>query len=280
MSGTLYLVGTPIGNLEDITFRAVRILREAALVLCEDTRQSRKLLDRYGIQSATLSYHEHNEAERTPELIARLLGGATLALVSDAGMPLVSDPGYRLVSAAIENGIKVVPVPGPSAILAALTASGLAADAFYFGGFLPARAGARRRALAALRDLPATMVFYEAPHRILEALEDIERVLGARQIAVARELTKIHEEFVRGTAAEVRGSLAARGSIKGEITVVIARATERPADDTPLEEAVAAAERDGRGRMDAIKAVARRRGLSKREVYDAVQAARLKPSGG
>ena len=170
MPGLLYVVATPIGNLEDITYRAVRVLGEADLIACEDTRQTRKLLDHYGIQKPAISYHEHNETERAAELTARLLAGAVIALVSDAGMPLVSDPGYRLVKAAVENGIPVQPVPGASAALAALAASGLPSDAFHFGGFLPHKPGQRIKALEALADEPATLIFYEAPHRILESL--------------------------------------------------------------------------------------------------------------
>ena len=266
-AGTLYLVATPIGNLEDITFRAVRILKEADLIACEDTRQTRKLLDHYAIAGPTVSYHEHNEAARTAELIARLLAGFSVALVSDAGMPLVSDPGYRLVEAAVENGVPVVPIPGASAAVAALAASGLPTDAFHFAGFLPPKAGQRRQALEALAEETATLVIYEAPHRILETLREIEAVLGPRPVVVARELTKIHEEFLRGTAAEVAAVLAARDSVKGEITLLVGPPAAPPPDDTPIEEAVAAAMRDGLSRMDAIKAVAKRRGLPKRAVY-------------
>src|ERR1035437_2168243 len=167
MAGRLYLVATPIGNLEDITYRAVRVLGEADLIPCEDTRQTRHLLDRYGISKPTISYHEHNEAERAAELASRLAAGTKIALVSDAGMPLVSDPGYRLVRAAIELGIPVEPLPGPSAALAALAASGLPTDAFYFGGFLPSKPGQRAKALEALAEEDATLIFYEAPHRVL-----------------------------------------------------------------------------------------------------------------
>ena len=270
MPGLLYLVATPIGNLEDITYRAVRLLGEADVIACEDTRQTRKLLDHYGIRKPTVSYHDHNEAERTEDLVARLLEGATVALVSDAGMPLVSDPGYRLVRAAIDAGVRVHPVPGASASLAALAASGLPTDAFYFGGFLPPKTGQRARALEALAEEEATLVFYETPHRILETLEAVEATLGARPVVVARELTKIHEEFLRGTAAEVRAQLAARDSVKGEITLLIGKATAPPHDDTPIDEAVEALLREGVPRMDAIKQVARRRGLSKREVYKSV----------
>ncbi len=270
MSGVLRLVATPIGNLEDITYRAVRVLRESDLIACEDTRQTRKLLDHYGIHTPTISYHEHNEATRAGELAARMTAGASIALVSDAGMPLVSDPGYRLVRAAIDAGVPVEPVPGPSAVLAALAASGLATDAFRFGGFLPHKAGQRLKLLESLAGEPETMIFYEAPHRILAALEAIEQALGPRPVVVARELTKIHEEFLRGTAAEVRAQLAARDTVKGEITLLIGKSAAPPPDDTPLREAVDALVRAGAAKMDAIKQVARQRGLSKREVYDEV----------
>jgi 16S rRNA (cytidine1402-2'-O)-methyltransferase len=268
MAGLLYLVATPIGNLEDITYRAVRVLGEADLIACEDTRQSRKLLDHYNIHKPTVSYHDHNEAERTEELTARLLSGAIIALVSDAGMPLVSDPGYRLVRAAIDAGIPVQPIPGPSASLTALAGSGLPTDAFYFGGFLPPKPGQRAHLLEALAEEQATLIFYEAPHRILESLEAVETVLGPRPVVVARELTKLHEEYLRGTAAEVRAQLASRDTVKGEITLLIGKATEPPPDDTPVVDAVKILIGDGMPRMDAIKLVARRRGLSKRDVYD------------
>jgi 16S rRNA (cytidine1402-2'-O)-methyltransferase len=261
------VVGTPIGNLEDITFRAVRILKESHVIACEDTRQTRKLLDHYGIDRPTISYHEHNEMERSRELIAELLRGSSVALVSDAGMPLISDPGYRLVRAAIDNGIRVEAVPGASALLTALAGAGLPTDRFYFGGFLPAKSGQRLRALEALRDEPATLVFYEAPHRILEALGAVEQALADRPVVVARELTKMHEEFLRGTAAEVRAALAARETVKGEITLLIGKASGAAQDSTPLAEAVEACVGEGMSRMEAIKAVARRRGLSKRAVY-------------
>jgi 16S rRNA (cytidine1402-2'-O)-methyltransferase len=267
MPGRLYVVATPIGNLEDITYRAVRVLGEVDLIACEDTRQTRKLLDHYGIQKPAVSYHEHNETERAEELAERLRQGASIALVSDAGAPLVSDPGYRLVRAAIESGIAVYPIPGPSAVVAALSASGLPTDSFRFAGFLPHKPGQRMKALEAIADEHATVIFYEAPHRILESLEALEQVLGDRPVVVARELTKIHEEFLRGTAAEVRAELASRDSVKGEITLLIGKATAPPPDDTPLQEAVGLLERVGIPRMEAIKQVARQRGLPKREVY-------------
>ncbi len=270
LSGTLYLIGTPIGNLEDITFRAVRLLKEADVLACEDTRQTRKLLDHYGIAKRMVSYHEHNEAERSQELLGELLGGANVALVSDAGMPLISDPGYRLVRGAIENGVRVEAVPGAAALLTALAASGLATDSFHFGGFLPAKSGQRLRALEAMKEDKATLVFYEAPHRIIETLEAVEQALGNRPVVVARELTKVHEEFLRGTAAEVRTELAARDSVKGEITLLIGKG-EAAVDETPLQEAVEGCILQGMSRMEAIKAVAHRRGMSKRDVYKVME---------
>jgi 16S rRNA (cytidine1402-2'-O)-methyltransferase len=266
MPGTLYLVATPIGNLEDLTLRALRVLREADLIACEDTRQTGKLLAHFGVDKPMVSYHEHNEAGRTPELVAKLEAGANIALVSDAGTPLVSDPGYRLVAAAIGAGIPVVPIPGASAVLGALAAAGLPTDAFRFGGFLPAKTGQRKKALERLRDENCTMIFYEAPHRILDALSDVSAVYGERPVVVARELTKLHEEFLRGTAEEVRTRLAARPSVKGEITLLIGKGAPVPAD-TPVDEAVRELEQKGVPRMDAIKQVARERGLSKRDVY-------------
>lgn len=274
MPGILYLVATPIGNLEDMSYRAVRILNEVGLIACEDTRQTRKLLEHYGIRTPTLSYHEHNEARRTPELIARLLAGSSVALVSDAGMPLVSDPGFALVRAAIERSISVVPIPGPSAAMAALAASGLPPEPFYFAGFLPAKAPERRRALEKLAALDCTLILFEAPHRIRDTLIDVEAALPGRSVVLARELTKIHEEFLRGTAASIRAELEARGTIRGEITLLIgppAPAPKTPADPLWIRERVQELERSGLGRMEAIKAVARAERLPKREIYRIVE---------
>jgi 16S rRNA (cytidine1402-2'-O)-methyltransferase len=271
MSGVLYLVATPIGNLEDITYRAVRTLREVDLIACEDTRHTRHLLDHYKISRPLVSYHEHNEQPRAEELVAKLLAGTNVALVSDAGMPLVSDPGYRLAAAAISAGISVVPIPGPSAVITALAAAGLATDAFYFGGFLPAKSGQRARTLESLREQSATLVFYEAPHRILETLSDVEKILGPRPVVVARELTKLHEEFLRGSPSEVRAALESRPSVKGEITLLIGKPTAAAPETTTIDEAVAAHIHAGMSRMDAIKEVARKRGLSKRDVYRQTQ---------
>ncbi len=271
MAGVLYVVATPIGNLEDITLRALRVLKEAGRIACEDTRHTRKLLEHYGISRPLVSYHEHNEAAAAETLLACLQQGESVALVSDAGTPLMADPGYRLVAAARKQGITVTPVPGPSAALAALAASGLPTDSFRFAGFLPAKSGARRKALEELAESRETLVLFEAPHRILESLEDIGQVLGTRRIVLARELTKVHEEFLSGDAASLRQDLASRPAIKGEFTLVIERAEPAPeADSRPLAEAVDSAMGEGLSRMEAMKAVARRRGLSKREVYQAL----------
>jgi len=270
-AATLFVVATPIGNLEDITFRAVRILKEVSWIACEDTRQTQKLLQHYGIATDTVSYHEHNEMERAKELVGRLLQGSSGALVSDAGTPLVSDPGYRLVRAAVEAGIPVQALPGASASLTALAASGLPTDQFHFGGFLPVKAGQRLHCIQSVKSEAATVIFYEAPHRILDALADIESAIGSRPVVVARELTKIHEEYLRGTAAQIRAELASRDSVRGEFTILIGKATKPEADGTPLDDAVESCIRNGLSRMDAMKLVARQRGLSKREVYRTVE---------
>jgi len=228
MRGTLYLVGTPIGNLEDMTFRAVRTLKEVQLIACEDTRQTQKLLNHYGIETHTTSYHEHNELTRSAELVMQLEQGKNIALVSDAGMPGISDPGFRLVTLAIRHRIVVVPIPGPSAFLSALVASGLPTDAFRFLGFLPSKEGQRAKTLEAMRNSTRTVIYYEAPHRVVETVEEIVQVLGPeRPVVIAREVTKLHEEFIRGTAAEVLAQLKNREEVKGEITLLIGRAPEQ-----------------------------------------------------
>lgn len=266
MPGTLYLVATPIGNLEDITLRALRVLREeVSLIACEDTRQTQKLLQHFEIRQALVSYHEHNEARRTAEILATLERGESVALVSDAGTPLVSDPGYRVVAAAIEQGISVVPLPGASALLAALIASGLPVHEFRFIGFLPPKALARRKVLESLAQETVTIAAYESPHRILDTLAEMQAVLANSSIVVARELTKVHEEFLRGSAAEIFEILKARDAVKGEFVLLIAPA---PVVETgePLEE-VRKLTAAGVDRMEAIKTVAKRLGLPKREVY-------------
>ena len=261
------MVATPIGNLDDITLRALRILREVDRIACEDTRQTRKLLDRHGIAKAMVSYHEHNERERAGELIEDLAAGQNIALVSDAGTPLIADPGYRLVAEARARGIAVTPIPGPSALLAGLSASGLPTDSFFFGGFLPAKKTQRQKVLEDCKTQAATLVFYETPHRIIEALDDIAEILGPRPMTLGRELTKIHEEFLMGEPAELREALAKRPSIKGEITLMIGKAEIRETDETSIEVAFDKLVEAGVPRMEAMKTVARERGLSKREVY-------------
>jgi 16S rRNA (cytidine1402-2'-O)-methyltransferase len=267
MAGVLYVVSTPIGNLEDITARAVRVLREADLIACEDTRQTRKLLDHFGIAKPAVSYHEHNEAARAAELTGLLNAGETIALVSDAGTPLISDPGYRVVRAAIDAGITVTPIPGPSAIIAALAGSGLPTDSFRFCGFLPPKQSQRRKLLEKLKSEDCTLIFYETPHRILDALEDVATILGARPVAIGRELTKLHEEFLRGTAAEIRVELEQRASIRGEMTLLIGKGASVEAEEIPAGEAVRALVEQGVPKMEAIKRVAKARGMSKREAY-------------
>lgn len=265
-SSGLYVVATPLGNLADLSARAAEVLRRADRIACEDTRQTRKLLDHLGLGKPLVSYHEHNEAERAAELVQRLVQGETVALVSDAGTPLISDPGYRLVHAALDAGIPVIPIPGPSAVVTALSASGLPTDAFYFGGFVPRKETERKRLFESLREVPGTLAFYEAPHRILETLAEIAAVLGDPPVAVARELTKLHEEFLRGAASQVHDELARRESIKGEITLLIGpRAAARPQE--ALEESVRRYQAEGLSPMDALKRAAKDRGLSKREAY-------------
>jgi len=274
MPGKLFLVATPIGNLGDMSFRGVETLKQVARIACEDTRQTRKLLHHFQISSPTLSVHEHNESARTAQLIEQILSGDSIALVSDAGTPLMSDPGFRLVQAAIAAGIDVVPIPGPSAIPVALAASGLPADSFRFGGFLSAKRTQRRRQLEETLEDESTQVFFEAPHRILETMADIEEILGAaRPVVIARELTKLHEEFLRGPAAEVRQQLAARPAIKGEITLLIGRPTKRTqsAGEADLTAEVQALIEKGVRRMDAIKQVARHHGIGKRDLYQLLE---------
>src|SRR5579871_2167554 len=222
-TGSLYVVATPIGNLEDITYRAVRVLKEADLIACEDTRHTAKLLHHYGIDKPTVSYHEHNEAARAEELAEKLAAGMNIAQVSDAGMPGISDPGYRVIKLAIERGVPVVPISGASAFVAALAGSGLPTDSFQFLGFLPARSGERRTLMESVRDAQQTTVVYEAPHRIAETMKDVVELLGAeRPVVLARELTKVHEEFIRGSAGEVRQRVQ-QHELKGEMTLLIGK---------------------------------------------------------
>jgi len=269
-SGCLYLVATPIGNLEDITLRAIRILKEADLIACEDTRQTQKLLQHYGIHKELVSYHAHNELTRAPELLIELEQGAKAALVSDAGMPVVSDPGHRLVALCLRHHIPVVPIPGPTAFVAALAASGLPTEEFLFVGFLPSRAGARRKAIDALKAEPRTIVLYEAPHRLVETLADAAEILGPRPAVVAREITKIHEEFLRGSLNDLRDAARERAP-RGEITLLIGAGEpvlQAVGLQLSLKQRVEQIEAEsGLDRKAALKQAARERGLAKREAY-------------
>jgi 16S rRNA (cytidine1402-2'-O)-methyltransferase len=280
----LYIVATPIGNLEDITMRALRVLRSVDRIACEDTRQTRKLLDRYSITTPTISSHEHNEAQRSRQLMEELKGGARIAVVSDAGTPGISDPGMVLAAAAIAEGVPVYPIPGASAALTALVASGLNTERFLFAGFLPPKSGARRTALEELASsvaAPTTVVFYEAPHRIVETLADVEAVWGPGcRVVLGRELTKLHEEFLRGTVRDVREQLAARESIRGEMVLLL--------DAQPLAHGSAAASASVQDRLaeleksegltekDALKRMARERGVSKSELWRELQRERAR----
>lgn len=272
MAGTLYLVATPIGNLEDITHRAVRILREVKIIACEDTRHTRKLLNHYGVDTRTISYHEHNERDRAAELLKQLETGLDVAVVSDAGTPGISDPGFQLARLAIEAGIPVVPIPGPSALVSALITSGLPTDEFYFGGFLPSRSGARRTRLAELRSVSATLVFYEAPHRIAATLRDAWEILGEREAVVARELTKMHEEIARGRLSELVEKFSSVDRARGEMVLIIDRTeirSETNANETvaSIAELVAHLENEGANHRTALKKAARALGISRDEAY-------------
>ena len=280
----LYLVGTPIGNLEDITLRALRVLKEVDVIACEDTRQTQKLLNHYAIATRTTSYHEHNEMTKSAELVKQMQEGASVALVTDAGMPGISDPGYRLITLAVRHHVPVVPVPGASAFLAALVASGLPTDSFRFGGFLPAKRGERRAALDAVKTSPRTQVFYEAPHRIIEALTDVVELLGeSRHVVVAREVTKLHEEFLRGRVGEVLQNLKAREAVKGEITLLIGKPEEEARGEASHVGTAALTRPSVRQRVEqltkeenldekaALKKVAKERGISKSEAYRELQ---------
>ena len=271
--GTLYVVATPLGNLEDVTLRALRVLREVSLVACEDTRHTRNLLGAHGIGTPTTSYFEHNERFKGAQILEALRAGRDVALVSDAGTPAISDPGERLVRDARAAGIAVVPVPGPSAATAALSVCGLPTDRFLFVGFLPAKPGSRRKALDALARERPTLVFYESPVRVVESLRDMLAALGDRDAFLCREATKLHEEYVRARLSSLHERLAARDVVKGEIVLVVAGAPEKaPASEDPvgLYRRLAA---EGRTRREAVKQAARRLGRPAREVYAIVQAA-------
>lgn len=278
----LYLVATPIGNLEDITLRALRVLREVDRIACEDTRQTQKLLNHFDISTPTISYHEHNEQTRTGELIALLQQGGRVAVVSDAGTPSFSDPGFELVRASVAAGVRVIPIPGANAALSALIASGMNTDRFLYIGFLPAKPGARRTELETLAaGMPGlTLVVYEAPHRILETLADVAAVWGdSARVVVARELTKLHEELLRGTVKEVQLELAARERVRGEIVLLIeATPSAQPAKltGTLVQQLSQLMEAEGLDEKDGLKRLARERGVSKSDLYRELQRERSK----
>jgi 16S rRNA (cytidine1402-2'-O)-methyltransferase len=280
MPGTLYIVATPIGNLEDLTHRALRVLGEVEVVACEDTRRTRVLLNHFGIKTKTLSYHEHNERERAEQICKLLLAGKNVALVSDAGTPLINDPGFRLTSAAIQLNLPVVPIPGPTALISALVVSGLPSEQFLFAGFLPSRANARRQKLEELAAIPATLVLYEAPHRIAATLQDALEVLGNRQATVARELTKLHEEIARGSLRELIERFGDGSAVRGEIVLVISgAAVDETSGDGAVEpasrrliERVSELESEGLDAKLALKKAARELGLKRDEAYRVIVA--------
>jgi len=271
MPGTLYVVATPIGNLADITHRALLVLMSVDVIACEDTRHTRKLLQHYGIATKTVSYHEHNENQRSEQLIDALQKGSDVAVVSDAGTPAISDPGFRLVRSAIENNITVVPVPGATALITALVAAGLPTDEFFFAGFLPSRTGARQSRLRELASIPATLIFYEAPHRLASTLKDLYSILGEREAVVARELTKLHEELRRGKLSELAEHYS-REEARGEIVLVIDRTTIGEGVSVSKENLSIAAiveryEAEGLDHRAALKKAARDLGLSRAAAY-------------
>ncbi len=269
--GTLYLVSTPIGNLEDITLRALRVLKEVDLIACEDTRRTRILLSHYGIKTVMTSLYDEVERKRGVALVEAMLGGKSLAYVSDAGTPLISDPGYHLVRSAIESGIPIVPVPGPSAVITALSVSGMPSDRFAFFGFLPEKRGRRRSFLETLKTLSLTLVFYESPRRLAESLKDIRDILGSREIAVTRELTKVYEEVLRGPVDTLIGSLEKK-SIKGEITLLVGGTPgKQEVDDGQIEALFRQMERQEElSTRDLAVQIAEQLDLPKKRVYDFV----------
>lgn len=267
MPGTLYIVATPIGNLEDITLRAIRTLKDADIIAAEDTRHTQTLLRRFTINTPLLSYHEHNERAKTGQLLARLERGENIALVSDAGTPAISDPGYRLVVEAVRAGIRVVPIPGPSALIAALSAGGLPTDGFNFRGFLPARKRERRSKLRELRGDRYSIVVYETPHRLKESLDDLCEIFGDRRMVLAREVTKIHEEFLRGRISEVIGKVSQR-EIRGEVTLIIEGCSDvKPPSEEALREEIAKLKGEGMRVKEIAEIIGEKYGYSKREIY-------------
>jgi 16S rRNA (cytidine1402-2'-O)-methyltransferase len=275
MSGRLFVVATPLGNLEDLSPRALATLRACALVACEDTRRTGALLRAHDIRTPTTSFFEHNERQKERRVLAALERGDDVALVSDAGTPCISDPGYRLVREARARGIAVLPVPGPSAVITALSVSGLASDRFLFAGFLPRKTHARRKLLEELKSERATLVFYESPLRLAAALADLVAVLGEREAFLCREATKLHEEYVKATLSELRAGIGARERVRGEVVLVVAGASEASAsEEIEIEAEFARLQAEGRSRRDAVKQIAKRLGLPARDVYSRLLASR------
>ncbi|MEO6656148.1 MAG: 16S rRNA (cytidine(1402)-2'-O)-methyltransferase [Pyrinomonadaceae bacterium] len=274
MPGTLYLVATPIGNLQDITLRAIETLRSVDLIACEDTRHTRNLLNHFRISNRTISYHEHNEQERAEELVDRLVQGESIAIVSDAGTPGICDPGFRIVQRAIEIGAAVVPIPGAAAFVNAVIVSGLATDSIFFGGFLPSKKGERQKRLEEVKGIPATLMFYETPHRLAKSLVDCLEILGDREAAVARELTKLHEEIARGSLTELALQYS-NVPVKGEVVLVIERAKATPikreASPTNIADKVKEFEKQGLDPKSALKKAAKEFGMSKSEAYRRIE---------
>ncbi|MBI3304212.1 MAG: 16S rRNA (cytidine(1402)-2'-O)-methyltransferase [Deltaproteobacteria bacterium] len=268
MPGTLYVVATPIGNLEDVTLRALRVLKEVDLIAAEDTRHTRKLLTHYGITTPLTSYYDQIEASKAPALIAQLQAGKTIALVSDAGTPGIADPGYRLVKGAAEAGITIVPIPGASTLTALLSVGGLPTDRFVFAGFLPAKKSQRQKALQRLKQEERTLVFFESPHRLADLLADLEQICGDRQIVVGRELTKMFEEVLRGRVSELRARLQGR-EIKGEVALLVAgrSAEDKSGEEQPLAEEIRLLEAEGLSLKEIAQVLSERRGIAKRDVY-------------
>ncbi|MEP6920558.1 MAG: 16S rRNA (cytidine(1402)-2'-O)-methyltransferase [bacterium] len=285
MTGSLYVVATPIGNLEDLSQRALRILAEVGLIACEDTRHTRKLLNHYSITTKTVSYHEHNEREQATKLLDVVRSGTDVAIVSDAGTPGISDPGFRVVRLALEEGLRVIPIPGATALISALVASGLPSDEFFFGGFLPARSGQRRARLLEVATIPSTLIFYEAPHRIAAALQDARDVLGEREAVVARELTKLHEEIHRGRLSELATQFTEMiGEPRGEMVLVIDRQVIKTSDEDnksgqSVASLVAGFEAEGLEPRAALKKAARELGISRDEAYRLLTAERSEKKG-